>query len=349
MSDVLSNYDAWVKEGGPSALVLKEYLQPAAGPEEVIFPPTFAPPEEKRKDPSSYIIDGEGENTVCLLDSVGSQANRLEPLFKQEKYRALVPQISVNVEGRIVNLLDLGHRAADALIRSTKLAADLQKAFLECDAGNAVSLAKVAPTSLVFGAWDSRSSQVKLPRLVDSTIRAFRVAELSRAAQYFSALTNDEVETLLADAEKQRKPLSKAGFLDAPSGRTRGGVIVRGDIIRTTIVNLTALRSLGAASDEDRLNLRRYILSLCLLVACAPGDLFLRQGCLLVRANKPIEHKLIWRDGHTEEWSVEFGFIESFAQMAAERFKVGENLVVSFDVKAAKDLVKHAAKAKEDA
>lgn len=350
MPDVLSNYDAWINEGGPSALVLKEYLQPAAGPDEVIFPPTFAPPEEKRKDPSSYIIDGEGENTVCLLDSVGSQANRLEALFKQEKYRALVPQISVNVEGRIVNLLDLGHRAADALIRSTKLAADLQKAFLECDAGNAVSLAKVAPTSLVFGAWDSRSSQVKLPRLVDSTIRAFRVVELSRAAQYFSALTNDEVDTLLlADAEKQKKPLSKAGFLDAPSGRTCGGVIVRGDIVRTTIVNLTALRYLGAPSDEDCRNLRRYIFSLCLLVVFAPVDLFLRQGCLLVRTSKPLERRLIYRDGRTEDWNVEFDAIESFARVAAEGFKVGENQVVSFDVKAAKDMVKQAGKAKEDA
>ncbi len=349
MSNLLSGYDAWIAEGGPSALVLKEYLQPAAGPNEVIFPPTFAPPEERRKEPSSYIIDGEGENTVCLIDSVGSQANRLEPLFKRDKYRSLVPQITVTVEGRVVNLLDLGHRAADALIRSTKLATDLQKAFLECDAGNAVSLAKLAPTSLIFGAWDSRSSQVKLPRLIDSTIRAFHVDELSRAAQYFSALTNDEVETLvLTDSDKQKKPLSKAGFLDAPSGRTRGGVIVRGDIVRTTTVNLTALRYLGGPSEEECRRVRRYIFSLCLLVTLSPVDLFLRQGCLLVRAGKPLESKLVYRDGRTEDWKVELDAIESFAKEAAEAFTVGQNREVAFDVKAAKELVKQASKAKED-
>src|SRR5438552_3780378 len=57
MSEPLSRFDAWINEGGPSALVLKEYLQPAAGPTEVIFPPTFAPPEDKKGAPSSYIID----------------------------------------------------------------------------------------------------------------------------------------------------------------------------------------------------------------------------------------------------------------------------------------------------
>src|SRR5262245_8056831 len=47
MSDVLSRFDTWVNEGGPSALVMKEYLEPAGGEGDVIFPPTFAPPEDK--------------------------------------------------------------------------------------------------------------------------------------------------------------------------------------------------------------------------------------------------------------------------------------------------------------
>jgi hypothetical protein len=84
-------------------------------------------------------------------------------------------------------------------------------------------------------------------------------------------------------------------------------------------------------------------------VAFAPVDLFLRQGCLLVRASKPLERRLIYRDGRTEDWNVEFDAIESFCSAASEQFKVGENQVVSFDVKAARDLVKQASKAKEDA
>src|ERR1039458_3393604 len=42
---------------------------------------------------------------------------------------------------RKVNLLDAGHRAADALVRSTELATELETAFNECASGNATSLA----------------------------------------------------------------------------------------------------------------------------------------------------------------------------------------------------------------
>ena len=249
-----------------------------------------------------------------------------------------------------MNLLDAGHRAADALVRSTELAPDLAKAFAECAAGNAKPLAKIAPTSLVFGAWDSRGSQAKVPRLIDSTIRASGVRKLSRAAQYFSALENDEVGDLLeTDTQKQRKLLSKAGFLDAPSGRTHGGVIVDGDILRTTIVNLTGLRALGAASSEERTALRRYILGLTLIAAFAPDDFFLRQGCLLVSAaEKPIEAKVVYRDGRRGDFSIALEEIQSFAKTAAEAFGVGEDRVVSFDPKAAKEVLKKASKAKEE-
>lgn len=343
-------FDAWINEGGPSALVMKEYLEPAAGPGAVIFPPTFAPPEDKKDEGAGYVIDGEGEKSVCLVDSVGSQANRLEPVFKTAKYRDLIPQIEIRVKDRVVNLLDAGHRAADALVRSTELAPDLAKAFAECAAGNAKPLAKIAPTSLVFGAWDSRGSQAKVPRLIDSTIRASGVRKLSRAAQYFSALENDEVGDLLeTDTQKQRKLLSKAGFLDAPSGRTHGGVIVDGDILRTTIVNLTGLRALGAASSEERTALRRYILGLTLIAAFAPDDFFLRQGCLLVSAaEKPIEAKVVYRDGRRGDFSIALEEIQSFAKTAAEAFGVGEDRVVSFDPKAAKEVLKKASKAKEE-
>ena len=131
MPELLSRFDEWITETGPSALIFKEYLEPAAGPGEVVFPPTFAPPEEERGAPADYIIDGEGENSVCLLDTVGSQANRLEPLFKHPRYRELVPQVEIKVKNRTIDLLDVGHRGADALVRSTALAATLQAAFVK--------------------------------------------------------------------------------------------------------------------------------------------------------------------------------------------------------------------------
>lgn len=350
MPDALSRFDAWITGGGPSALILKEHLEPAAGRGEVIFPPTFAPPEDKRDAPAGYIIDGEGERSVCLLDSVGSQANRLEPVFKTEAYRELIPQVQIRVKDREVSLVEVGHRAADALVRSTELAVEMEKAFREYAAGNASPLAKTAPTSLVFGAWDSRGSQAKTPRLLDSTVRAFAVRKLHRAAQYFSSLEKDEVEGLLGtDTQKQRKPLSKAGFLDAPSGLTHGGVIVEGDIVRTTIVNLTALRALGAAGADQQTAVRRYILGLTLVAAMAPIDLFLRQGCLLVgAAGKQPESTLVYRDGRREELTLALADVEAFARSAAAAFGVGPGRTVNFDPKFAVKLVKDASKAKAE-
>jgi len=350
MTESLTRFDSWLQDGGPSALVLHEYLEPAGGPGDVIFPPTFAPPEDAKDKTPGYVIDGEGEQSVCLIDSVGSQSNRLEPLFKQSRYRRLVPQITIQVGERKIDMLDAGHRAADALVRSTALAPELEKAFLDYAEGNAIALAKTAPTTLVFGAWDSRVTQVKAPRLIHSTIRATGIRKLNRAAQYFSVLEQEEIQTLLdTDPQKQRKLLSKAGFLDSPSGLTHGGIVVQGDILRTAILNLTAMRALGAPTADEQLALRRYILGLALLALCAPIDLFLRQGCLLCqRQDRPPSLQLVHRDGQREPLAVRLPEVEEFAQSAAEAFGVGTDRAVKFDSKIAKEVLKKAAKEKKE-
>lgn len=340
----ISGLDYWIAEAGPSAFVLKERLEPAGGSGDVIFPPTFAPPE-RSKDSPGYIIDGEGEDSVCLVDSVGSQSNRLEPLFQQERFKDLVPQVEIDVEGRSINLLELGHRAADAVVRSTDLADDLQSAFKAYDNGEGSPLARLAPTSIVFGSWDSRETQVKVPRLISSTIRAYNVEKLTRSAQYFAALENDAVEQLLGvDVQKERKSLSKAGFLDAPSGHTHGGIRVLGRIERSTILNLTAVRALGASLDEQQ-RLRRYILGLALLTAVAPVDLFLRQGCLLVQSlEEPPSGQLVYRDGRRTDISLTAVEAEDYARKAACKFGVGENRRAQFDKRLARAVFEKAKK-----
>src|SRR5690606_10974288 len=124
---------------------------------------------------------------ICLIDSVGSQANRIEPMFSSGEYAALVPQIVVKAGEKEINLLDAGHRAGDALVRCSGLKADLHSAFISQLRGDAEPLARIAPTSLVFGVWDSRDTQAKVPRLLASTIRAYDVRKLTRSAQYIPA------------------------------------------------------------------------------------------------------------------------------------------------------------------
>src|SRR5712691_6078301 len=185
MSDLLTKFDTWLSGKDPAALVIREYLMPVEGEDGVVFPATFAAAEDKSKFAGGYNIDDHGnDKNVCLIDSVGSQANRIEPLFKESGYSALVPQVRIKAGDKTINLLDAGHRAGDAIARCSALQQELQDAFKAVLKGDARPLAKIAPTSLIFGVWDSRDTQAKLPRLIASTIRAFDVRKLTRSAQF---------------------------------------------------------------------------------------------------------------------------------------------------------------------
>src|SRR5579884_850326 len=153
-SDVI---DSWADDlSGPVALYLKQKLAPVEGEGGVVFPPTYAD--------IGYNIDTLSDGTkVCTIDSVGSQANRMEPIFKRPPYSSLVPQIDITYGNeRVVSILEAGHRLGDAIVRSSELKDDARDAFkLFLGSNDASGLAKLAPTSLVFGVWDSRDTQTK--------------------------------------------------------------------------------------------------------------------------------------------------------------------------------------------
>jgi len=325
-----NRFDGWLDDKGPVALVIREYLDPVSGPGAVFFPPTFAPPEEKRDEKPSYVID---ENKVCLVDSVGSQGNRLEPLFKRAEYASLVPQVTITVGPRKVNLLDAGHRAADAIVRFSALWPELQKAFLAYrDQGDAGQMAKIAPTSLVFGAWDSRETQAKIPRLVESTIRAYGVERLTRSAQYKGSVGKDDLSSDDSTDKYPQDFLSAQGMADSPSGRAPGGVIAREGIRREATLNLIALRALGAGSGEPTRKLQRYILGLALIAFLAPAELYLRQGCLLVGSQeKKPEKAAVRRDGSREPLTLTEADAAEFARLAANGFGVDAAREAAFD------------------
>ncbi|MDX2019380.1 MAG: type I-U CRISPR-associated RAMP protein Csb1/Cas7u [Deltaproteobacteria bacterium] len=324
----------------PAALVLREYLTPVEGKDGAFFPPTFAAAENSKEFPGGYNINdlGNGEN-VCLVDSVGSQANRIEPLFTTEKYAALVPQILVEAGEKKISILQAGHRAGDAIVRCTELKDGLQAAFQSLKKGNALPLAKLAPTSLVFGVWDSRDTQAKAPRLLAATIRAFNVAPLTRSAQYNPATEYVE-EGLLDDTEDKAmlKVYSERGFRHVPASGTHGGVIARGDIRREVTLQLAALRLLRAPSEDETKKLRAYLLGLSLVAFTQPAVGFLRQGCnLVLDADKKAEAKVVYPDGRREAWILTHIDALAFAVKSAASFGVGESKQVKFDTKLAKD------------
>ena len=342
---------------GPVALHLRQPLMPIEGTGSVIFPPTYADSPLNQRD-FGYNIDALSDGTkIAMIDSVGSQANRMETVFlpaaagETENPRAsLVPQIEIAYGNeKSVSILEAGHRLGDAVIRSTALkdkARTAFKAFL--DRGDVARLAKLAPTSLVFGVWDSRDTQAKLPRIVQSTIRAEDIDVLTRSAQYNPALDYAELDVFSeADKEKQqgdpKSPLAKRGFVHVPAVKTHGGIIARGPILRSVAINLIALRRLEGENGQA---LRRYVLGLALVAATAPMDGFLRAGCLLTLAPK---EKGAWhsvsRSGERAPVDLNEETALGYARRAADAFGVGESHRVSFDKKLAVDDTK--AKSKE--
>jgi CRISPR-associated protein Csb1 len=334
--------DRWADDPrGPVALHLRQKLLPIEGADGVIFPPTYAE--------IGYSIDELSDGTkVAQIDSVGAQANRMEPLFKKAKpgqpenpLAKLVPQIEIALGNeRTVSILDAGHRLGDAIVRSSDLAEDAQQAFRQfLDTGDAGAIARLSPTSLVFGAWDSRDTQAKLPRVVQAVIRAWDVAPIHRSAQYVPPADYAALDVFSDDDKKKaegdaKSPLAQRGFVHVPAVNMHGGVVVRGGIHRDVTINLVALRQIGG---ENGAALRQYIFGLSLVAAVEPQDGFLRQGCLLtLDPDAPSAWMAVERSGQRKPVALDPDAVSGYAAMAAKRFGVGADRNVTFDPRRAK-------------
>lgn len=340
----------WLAERDlPVAITLTETLEPVGGPESIIFPPTYArkggdhpyaisvlrsdlPPEQAQA--AGAIAN------ICDLDSVGSQANRMEPAFAQPPLNSLVPQILIKAGDLTVNLLQIGHRIADGAVRFSALAEEATKAMSAlAHQRSAAELARLAPTSLIFGFWNSRETDdpklaIKFPRILSSTIRATNVAVLKRSAQFNPAFDptqiglTDEPAGRAAESQDEKDPLSQLGLRAAPAVDTHGGVRVFGDIVRKTEINLVVARSLavtkdGGLDEEETLKLRRYLLGLSLVAGRVQSAYNLRQGCLLVaKPNVQVQAHLVFPDGRRESFTWDFNAAYEFAKQAAKEFGV---------------------------
>src|SRR5437867_2059200 len=145
---------------------LTEY-QPVGGPGDKVFPATYEGGQyatEKRRIPD------EPEPVFCvLLDSVQSQANRMEMALLEawERQQIPLPVITVDFAGHDlpkalhITSLEAPHRIADALLRDSLLdgkpfrKSEFGKRIDDVDTRNATALFELCPTTLVFGMWDS--------------------------------------------------------------------------------------------------------------------------------------------------------------------------------------------------
>ncbi len=354
------------------AIHLKRQLEPVESTSNelgVVYPPTYAD--------IGYNIDtlADGKK-VALLDSVGAQANRMEPIFmeaptgmKENPLARLIPQIYIiinemkyeNALGAVQNkvvkrsVLELAHRIADATVTASKgLNEKVKSAFHALKiAGDAGPLCRLAPTSLVFGVWDSRGSGEKRPRLVRSIIRAWDVEELHVSAQFNSIwkLFDDEQKKELSDAERKKNTskLSNIGLADAPVPYSPGGVLVKGRIEQDITVNLLALRGTRGVDEKSGKHIRRYLLGLSLLAATANIDMYLREGCHLRYKDKdewlgvPRRGKRVCLNIGDDAFRK---MVYEFTAQEAEYFRKDwpETLEYRFDINSAKKLLEKKAK-----
>jgi len=179
--------------GDAAAFRVRQKLQPAGGTGDKVFPPTYATGDSKLKySGETRRLDG-ADVPVVLLDSVASQANRMEEalLAAWERNQLDFPVIGVDFSHE-AELADIGavtslqapHRIADAILRdATNLDGNVLfrdmpdgKAFTEATVKNATAVYRLCPTALIFGVWDSTGPKggmgAKFQRAVTSEIVA---------------------------------------------------------------------------------------------------------------------------------------------------------------------------------
>lgn len=155
-----------------AAIRRRRRLQPIGGPGDKIFPPTYPAEQKGQKGPPRHVYERRrvngGEAWCVLVDSVQSQANRLEDCLLAAMGDGLpVPHVVVDftaagLDGiaRITSL-EAPHRVYDAILRDSLLGGE---PFMKSDVGlrlarakpeDASALLEISPTALLFGAWHS--------------------------------------------------------------------------------------------------------------------------------------------------------------------------------------------------
>lgn len=321
------------------ALAFQQELEPIEGRDMPLFPPTYPAPERgaHRHDTPYTINMLKDGRRVATLDSVQSQANRMEAAFRGE-LAYTVPQITLTAGTRTLALTELAHRIADAAIRASVLGPKIHAAFEAYDRGDPLPIAKLGPTSLVFGAWDSRDTRVKIPRLIRSEIHAWDIDVFTRSAQFSGAFSREE----LGFSDSEWKQGADIGFAPTPSVDQHGGVVVHGPIRQAATIHLGALRQLDKATP----GLGPYLLGLAVGALWTGGrDYTLRTGCWLLPSAPPVI-EVVTRTGVREPLDLDHDlvlrFLEAQVAQAKDRLGIpaGEPKAVDYDPAEGKKMLK---------
>ena len=335
MENITSNSLFSALKGNVIAIRRNRRLQPAEGVGGKIFPASYSGgvyAEEER------MIDGRQQHCV-IIDSVQSQANRIEEALKLNYYKpgeskCEIPVVDVDFtatetpEVGHVTSLDAPHRIADAILRDSELDG---KPFRETEVGkaceassqDATALFRYCPTALIFGIWDSTGPRgglgTKFQRSLVSEIIAVNAVKGVKSANRIDPLN------IAKDAGPIYKTTGGDWSLEPIKGKGEGkkvtpSKVVHGNIVEAvdvelggitcdyamqkTVISLPALRRLHfEEGDENRIRAVLLALALC-GVTLSEADMDLRSRCLLVP-----EGVAVWEflnaDGSTIEFTLD--------------------------------------------
>jgi CRISPR-associated protein Csb1 len=206
--------------GRAAAFRSRASLQPAGGPGTKVFPPTYAGAvyaTEMRRLP-----DRDEPVECVLMDSVQSQANRMEEALQQavDAGRLKLPVIEVDFSpyypgedvsedmrlldpvGK-VSSLQAPHRIADAILRDSLFEgtpfrkSEVGKAIDQVSLQNATPLFELCPTALLFGMWDSTGPKGGLGAKFERAM----VSEIVGIGAVYGVKTSSRIDPLAIEAK----------------------------------------------------------------------------------------------------------------------------------------------------
>lgn len=335
-----------------TAFRIRARLQPAGGVGDKVFPPTYAGDKEKPSEfRSRYayeerFIDGKYKDTV-LLDSVASQANRMELALLDARQRGTVglPLLAVEFPEQLPDLgrissLEAPHRVYDALLRDSMLG---DKAFRESEVGrrltdasprDARAMFEHCPTALIFGAWDSTGPRGglgnKFQRAVVSEVIGIGYVDGTKVRSRLDPVQASSQVGLTVPAGRKdqwtfsgTRPPSDVNHSNIPPSRdTEAGGVTFEYALHTAVLSLPALRKLRFGDwDDEKSNAARVLLAalglLSITLQRRVGYDF-RSRCTLVPEG-PAPLELVATDGGTSAFSLSVADAIALLESASKR------------------------------
>jgi len=325
-------------KGDGAAFRIRAKLQPAGGAGDKVFPPTYAEQQSGGKRTTRYatetrVLDGQRTPAV-LLDSVASQANRMELLLLEACREGSIelPLLSVDFGKQFPDLgklssLETPHRVYDAIFRDSRLdgAAFRQslvgQAITEARPGDARALLKYCPTALLFGAWDStgplggRGS--KFQRCLVSEVVGIdfeagskvgsRIDPLEISSAVKVTIPRGQSDEWSLDAKGKGRPSEVNHSNIAPTRDEEAGGVTMDHALHTAVLSIASIRRIRFGDWSEELHEAAHTLLAALgLVAMAlqrSGGYDFRSRCILV-PDGPVNLEAVKSDGTSETLSL---------------------------------------------